>query len=449
VQHTAGFEICSLASTDCFGNPPDHDGFLNRSGSFAAGVQLGDDWKASVDSLVTSGHTDYDGTFSDSTAFAERVTSLHVDGRLAGTWSLHALAGRDVDDAHDFLAGSPAERFETRRNSASLQLDGSVVPALRAVVGSDWYGDHIGAYEVFGGAVSPVQFERTTRDTTGTFLELHGATGAWTELAGVRLEHDSQYGDHVTEDFGVGWNLDSHLRLSATWGTAFHAPTFNDLYYPSFPGFPPPSNPRLRPEVSRSLELGVDGRWGALQGSLHVYQTDVRNLITDAPPDYTPINLDAARIRGVELQGRWHRGRWTLSGQVTALDPVDRSRRSAGNSATRGNLLSRRAQSSAFLDVRRAFGKSSSLAVRGRWQGRRFDDLANTIPLGGYFVLDALAEARIGAGWSLEGRIANALGRRYHTAANVNPLNPLTYYNQPGRELDLTVRYRFRSVSTR
>lgn len=452
VLHTAGFEACSAPAQpgqppiDCFGNPADRDGYLNRSGSFTAGVRLGEGWTAAASSLVTSGHTDYDSAYGgpDSTEFAERVSSLHIDGRITDHWSLHAMGGRDVDDAHDFLAGADLDRFGTVRNMASLQVNGALVSALRVVAGADWYGDHVGAYQVFDDVIAPVLFERTTRDTTGTFIELHGTTGAVSELAGVRFEHDTQFGDHVTEDLGAGWQVSRHYRLTATWGTAFHAPTFNDLYYPTPPGLAPFSNPSLDPESSRTAELGLEARWDAVRGSFHAFQTDVHDLITYLPPDYTPINLDRARIRGIELQGSWQEGPWTLSGQLTGLDPVDRSPTVPGAPATYGNRLPRRARSSAFFEVRRTLWQRASFSARGRWEGRRFDDLANSVPLGGYFLLDVLAEAEVGAGFSLEARIANALGRAYHTAAAIADPSSPAYYNQPGRELDLTVRYRFR-----
>lgn len=446
--HTAGFEACSAPAGsgpgDCFGGPPDHDGYLNRSGSFTAGVRLAPGWTASASSFLTSGHTHYDGTYSDSTEFLERVTSAHLDGRFARGWSVHVTGGRDIDDANDFLATAPVDRYETRRNTASLQVDGHIVPALSLVAGSDWEGERIGATQISGGFVSPIAFARTTRDTTGTFLELHGSTGPVTEVAGVRYEHNTQFGDHATYDAGAGWRFARHWRLTATWGTAFHAPTFNDLYYPSYPGFPPSSNPHLLPETSRSTEVGISGDWKTLSLSLHAYQTDVSHLITYAPPDYTPYNLAAARIRGVELRGVWRRGPWTLSGQATALDPRDHSPAASAAPGTAGNLLPRRAQSSAFVQAHRRIGRVG-LSVRGRWEGRRFDDLANTVPLGGYFLLDVLADARIGRGWSVAGRITNALGRTYYTAAAIdNPPNS-AFYNQPGREFDLTLRYHFAS----
>ena len=447
--HTAGFEACSAPTGsppgDCFGGSPDHDGYLNRSGSFTAGVRLTEGWTASADSFVTSGHTDYDGSYSDSTEFREQVTSAHLDGRISAGWSVHAAGGRDVDDANDFLAAAPVDRYRTRRDTASLQVDGRIAPALSLIAGSDWQGERIDAVSIFDGAISPIAFARSTRDSTGTFLELHGSTGPVTEIAGARYEHNTQFGDHVTYDTGAGWRFARHWRLTATWGTAFHAPTFNDLYFPSFPGFPPPSNPNLLPETSRSVELGITGNWQACSLSLRAYQTDVSHLITFAPPDYTPYNLAEARIRGVELRGAWRHDAWTVSGEVTALDPRDHSPPAAAIPGTAGNLLPRRAQSSAFLDLRRSLFGRAAVSLRGRWQGRRFDDLTNTVPLGGYFLLDLLADAQVGHGWSIEGRIKNALGRTYYTAAAIDSPPTSAFYDQAGRELDLTLRYSFAS----
>jgi vitamin B12 transporter len=450
VQHTAGFEACSAAAGsppgDCFGGPPDEDGDLNRSGSFSAGVRLAPGWTASAESFLTSGHTDYDGTYSDSTAFLERVSAAHLDGRIADGWSIHATGGRDVDEADDFLAAAPVDRYETRRDTASLQVDGRIAQPLSLIAGSDWEGERIAAGDIFGGVISPITFARATRESTGSFVEFHGSTGPVTEVAGARYEHNTQYGDHLTYDTGAGWRLSRHWRLTATWGTAFHAPTFNDLYYPSYPGFPPPSNPNLLPETSRSAELGIAASWKTIDWSLHAYQTDVSHLITYAPPNYTPYNLAAARIRGVELRGVWRREAWTISGQVTGLDPRDHSPPALATPGTSGNLLPRRAQSSAYLDLERRLFDRIDVSARGRWEGRRFDDLANTVPLGGYFLLDLLADTRLGEAWSIEGRIGNALGRRYYTAAAIDGPPVSAYYNQPGREFDLTLRYRFDST---
>ncbi|MGQ9831328.1 MAG: TonB-dependent receptor domain-containing protein [Thermochromatium sp.] len=82
------------------------------------------------------------------------------------------------------------------------------------------------------------------------------------------------------------------MRLSLAYGTAFKAPSFNDLY--SFPNY---GNPDLDPERARSWELEVtgelplgpksDGRW-----DLHLYETNSDDLIA-----YDAALSSAANVR--------------------------------------------------------------------------------------------------------------------------------------------------------
>lgn len=76
---------------------------------------------------------------------------------------------------------------------------------------------------------------------------------------------------------------------------------------------------------------------------------------------------------------------------------------------------------------------SGSIGFVGRYEGRRYDDQANTLPLGGYFLADLLTQWNLGRSWTLEARAANLFDRSYQTEA---------YYAQPGRNYSVTIRYR-------
>ena len=65
-------------------------------------------------------------------------------------------------------------------------------------------------------------------------------------------------------------------------------------------------------------------------------------------------------------------------------------------------------------------------------EGSRYDDVANTRRLGGYGTLDLRAEYAITQALTLQARVANVFDRDYET---------VSYYNQPGREWFLTLRY--------
>jgi vitamin B12 transporter len=96
-----------------------------------------------------------------------------------------------------------------------------------------------------------------------------------------------------------------------------------------------------------------------------------------------------------------------------------------------GNQLPRRPKRSARFDADRSFGKFS---VGGSWSvaSRRYDDLANQDPLGGYALTSLRAAYALSSDWKLQLALNNVFAKNYETA---------WYYNQPGRNYMLTLRY--------
>jgi len=427
---SAGIPAClPAAAAGCFDPAPPTvpDGFDNRSAAFTGGVRFSKDLSATVDLLYTHGWNAFDGAgFDDHLEFQEKVMSAHLDDAFADSWHLRLLAGRDVDDERDFLdtALVSGQTFVTTRDTASAQLDGRLTPGLRLISGVDYEDVSV---------ESDTPYAVTGRTTRAAFADLHADWGSWSGLAGARFEDNSQFGDHVTGNLGLNHRLSDGVRFVATWGTAFRAPTFNDLYFPDY------GNPNLRPETSQSFEAGLDGEQGALKWSLHAYQTTVDEEITAVcfavpPPVFetcTAQNINRARVRGAELSADWRGDDWVLSGQLSPMQPLNTSR-GAGDA-----LLPRRAEQNAGFTLRRLIhapqGVNGSVALVGRYQGRRYDDPANTLPLGGYFTTDLLTQWSLGRSWTLEARAANLLGRSYQTEA---------YFVQPGRSYLVTVRYR-------
>jgi vitamin B12 transporter len=422
VLTTRGITACLPSGfAGCFDSSPAQvpDGFQNRSASATAGVRLSEQLTATADVLYTHGWTAFDGAgFDDRLEFQEKVFGAHLDAALSDSWHLRLMAGRNVDAERDFLDPVPVGTFDSTRNSASLQLDGKLTAALRLVSGVDYEDVSVD---------SATPFAVTARTTRAAFAELHADWGAWSALAGARFENNEQFGRHWTENLGLNRKLADGVRFTATWGTAFRAPTFDELYFPGF------GNPALRPETSQSYEAGLDGDAGALKWSVHAYQTSVDELIAVDPQTFLPQNINKSRIRGVELQGDWHNSDWAIGGQLSPMEPLNLS-----PGAEYDNLLNRRSKQNASLSVRRllpavADGTSGSIGVATRWQGRRYDDLANTLPMGGYLTVDLLTQWALGSAWTVEARAANLLDRSYQTAA---------YFAQPGRSYSVTIRYR-------
>ena len=95
-------------------------------------------------------------------------------------------------------------------------------------------------------------------------------------------------------------------------------------------------------------------------------------------------------------------------------------------------LLPRRARNSARIDVDRGVG-DWRLGATFNASGARFDTVDNGVRLGGHATFDLRAEYAIGTDWAVQARVGNVFDRRYETAA---------FYNQPGREFGISLRWR-------
>ncbi len=138
-----------------------------------------------------------------------------------------------------------------------------------------------------------------------------------------------------------------------------------------------------------------------------------------------PGNVDRARIRGFEASANTTFAGWILRGSATWLSP-----RNEGTDD--GKLLPRRARLSGRFDVDRSFD-AFSVGASVYAADRRYDDLDNTMPLGGYTLTDLRVAYALSEAWKLQLAANNVFDTRYETAA---------FYNQPGRNFMLTVRYR-------
>ena len=158
-----------------------------------------------------------------------------------------------------------------------------------------------------------------------------------------------------------------------------------------------------------------------------MYETRIDDLITYDASTMKMQQVEKARIRGAELTGGVLLAGFDLNAQLSYTDPRNRTH----GSTQFDNWLPRRAQQTARLDVDRRFGDfRAGLTVQGA--GKLYDDAANAVKVGGYGTLDLRAEYALTPAWSLLARAANVFDRRYETVA---------WFNQPGREYQLSVRY--------
>jgi vitamin B12 transporter len=233
----------------------------------------------------------------------------------------------------------------------------------------------------------------------------------------VRQDDNSQFGNHSTGLLGYAYALTSALRLRVGAGTAFKAPTFNDLYFPGF------SNPNLRPERSRSKEVGASYERAGHRLSATYFDNRITDLIV-LDPTFTPQNLASARIKGTELAYQAFLGSLNVRAQATFQDPVD---------DTTGKLLPRRARQYGTLAVSQGVG-AWRLGGEVVASGARFDRPGENpaTRMHGYGLLNLTASYALNRALSLRARWNNVFNRDYELAQN---------FNTPGSNVFVALQY--------
>ncbi len=410
-EDTQGFNACNGTplGAGCFTFEPDADGYRNLSGSARGGYRFGDRGEVDLFWLGAKAHSLFDGNFVNDTKTNQQVVGAKGRMRPLDPLDLSLSLGQSRDASDNRLNGGSVTRFDTIRDTASLQSDLTLGAGKILTLGVDWQNDRIESTE---------DYAEDSRDNVGVFGQAQTRLGGHDLSASLRQDDNQQFGTHATGSAAWGYTV-AGVRLLATYGTAFKAPTFNDLYYPLY------GNPDLVPEQSRSAELGVAGSLRGLRWSINAYDTQVDDLIVFGP-SFIPENIDQARILGLEMALAGRIAEWDLNANLTLLEPVNET-----DGPNDGNLLPRRAEQSARLDLDRRMGPwGVGFSLIG--VGRRYDDAANSRRLDPYATVDLRADYAFSEAWRLQGRIENLFDANYETAA---------YYNQPGTGIYLTLRY--------
>lgn len=417
--YTSGIAVCAAgapATAQCYTTEP-RQGYRSSSAAVSGGYQIGDATRVSFDWLRADGDTRYDGDIfsGDESQLVQQAAGMELQTAPLPRWGMSFTAGQSLDESAQLFDDAPEGFFDTRRETLSWLNGLRLATVQNLLLGTDYERDTIG---------SSTGYAERSRADTGALGAYRLAPGRLDLEVSARHDHNQQFGDRTTGAAAAAWRFTDELRLTASWGTAFKAPTFNDLYFPFY------GNPALRPETARSTEIGLEGNLAArTEWAVNAYETTIDDLIEYNPVTFGADNIDRARIRGLELRLTTQIAGTQAQLNTTWLDPRDRG-------ANWGAVLTRRAEESVRLDLDRdfpAFTAGTSLSI----VGRRFEDPANTERLGGYTILDLRVGWHLDPSWMLQARISNALNRDYET---------VLYYNQPRFGAYLTLRYTPRST---
>lgn len=354
-------------------------------------------------------------TFADTPEYqTTRQASGRVGLRYQGDWLTlntgFALSDTKRDYYDPTFGTAPSYGYRGRSHRADL-TGRATLPANFALdfgADSEWTR-YSGTFDA----------EQRARQTSG-----HAMLGWYTPnvslAAGLRYDDHSRFGNATTFGANGTLRLAQNLRLRASYGEGFKAPTLFQL----FSDF---GNSALRPERSRSYDGGLEYKSGPVTAAVTLYRRDSRNLIAFVScflqtsaictnrPFGTYDNVGKARAEGVEAELTL---KPTAKFTLRSLYTYTRARNRTSSSAQFGLDLARRPR--------------HALTVSGDWEtplaglavgadlrltSESFDNASNTVRLPGGPVATLRASLPLHDRFTLYARIENLFDNRLPTAA--------------------------------
>ncbi|AMD02200.1 Vitamin B12 transporter BtuB precursor [Halomonas chromatireducens] len=201
------------------------------SHTFDSGAEVG------VLALRARGSNEFDGGETD---FVQQVAGIYGELQATERWTSRLTISESRDES-DSVQAFGASTFDSQ--ARAVRWDNTLGFGLHELItGAEFSEDRI---------TSSTDYAETSRDNTAVFAQGLLDFTPFAVQASLRFDDNEAYGEEVTGSLALGYDLDGYHTLRASYGTAFKAPTFNDLYFPGF------GNPDLEAETSETLELGT------------------------------------------------------------------------------------------------------------------------------------------------------------------------------------------------
>ena len=393
---------------------PDADGFSRGSVTAQVGYAISPSQRIGLRLLDAKLRSQFDSAEYSPPTFAPdpspdfrnrlntKLVALTHTAAVSAGWRSELTLAESRDELSS--GANTIDRFDTRRRQFTWQP--SIKLASQTMI--------VGLVERNEVRVQSSSFGPAARSSRNTALgaSAMGLVGAHRWQVDLRRDDDDAYGAQTTGKLGYAWQATPRWLLRAAVGTAFRAPSFNELY---FPGYGVES---IQPERAHSAEVGASWQGDGWSAQATAFDNRVSDLIgyqpdpAACPPGYSfgcAVNVGKARLRGTSLAAQGASGGWRWRVGAEFLDAKDRST---------GERLTRRA----------AFTGNAMLGYAGaQWGAHARFNAVGARPEGGaqlaaYQLLDLGAHWQLASSWRLEARLLNAFDKRYEPAKDYGAL---------------------------
>ncbi|MFC7419866.1 TonB-dependent receptor domain-containing protein [Iodobacter arcticus] len=386
----------------------DTDGYENTSLSINAshrineshefGTSLLQSWaKNHQDNIYATNYYDYrdEGTTGSGTIWSKN--------RFTSNWTSKVQVGMSIDDSYNYAPASQWAPEETRFKTKQTQLSWQNELKMGAGVIT------LGAETVEQAVTSTTKYDVDQRRINSL---LAGYLASFDDInlqLNLRNDHNSQFGENTSGSVGGSWQINDAWQVGASYGTAFRAPTFNDLYYPNS------GTANLKPEQSQNTELFARYQAHGLQLGVTAYHNKIDDMII-LDSKYKPQNISKATIKGLTLTADWQGELLQAGGSFDLLNAKD----------TSGGL-----KDGKQLDFRaKQFGSAYLGVTQGQWaargevqaQAHREDNRNTPIRLAGYALTNLSVSWQFAKEWQASARVNNVFDTEYQQITNYGTL---------------------------
>lgn len=413
----------------------DEDGYRNDTAHFNGGVQLANTLRAEVTVRHVDARNEYDGCYD--------TTTSSSTNRCENDYNLLAYRASLTYDADALLQKIAVQRSESQREDFANGNAGGTNEGIieevqyQGIFRLQETGDLVYGADLKQESLEPYGEAETERDQLGYYVEWQGkALDSLYYTAGARHDDNDDFGDHTSYRASVAYVFDlaggDALKLKASYGTGFRAPSLYEIAYNAGPfAWGPAATTSLTEETSKGVDVGAEYHW-ASGGNVNIVLFDQR--IDDAV-HFDLVNyygylqdVGQTRSRGVEISGLYPVAKdFRLLGNYTYNDTEDPN----------GNLRIRRPRNIANLGFDFAPVEAVTVFANLRIVRDNEDEVfgIGRIEMDDYSALEASVNWAVTSQFDLYVRGENLLRDDYEEVVT---------YNIPKEALYAGVRFHFR-----
>lgn len=391
---------------------PDDDGYRRRNANGRVSMVVAPGHEVGAQFLVSRLYSQYDSGAASFDVHNDQelnTAAVFMTNQILPNWRSTVQYARSEDKSGSFTSTSTSQ-IDTRQDDFTWQNT--------IAIGADTLQL---LYTHRKEEVPTMERSRITNSYAAAYSAKRGA-----HLVDVSARQDrSVYGSQNTGAAGYGYDFGNGLRATASVGTSFRAPTFNELYYP---GYGLETN---QPEKGRNREVGLRYDGDGFQVDASYFHNRLTDMIVSSTPcpdgraSSCAYNVNKGLLEGFSLAGSTRLMGVNLRASLDWQDPRDE---------TSGKQLARRAKKFANLAADYTLGTVKT-GAEVTLSGERFDNAANTNRLGGYGLVNLYSSWQFTPDWSLLVRVNNVGDKQYETAR---------FYNTSGRTWFAALRYGIR-----